>query len=211
MASFSIQSYTDTSVTIKVTGITKNQTVRFYVRINPGSTAYVDKTYTATSTTMTKTLSGLSESTSYACNVQIDGDGWIGTQYFTTDESTASVDPWDWDSSNGNATASQTKSAYKAITNNGNVSDFSYLVWNDMVDKVKEVLDANGDSWNEKYATYANTRMSSSSKTLTAAKFNSLRYNVGLHVSTGISEVSKGDIVYGWYFTTIMNCINKYI
>lgn len=122
-----------------------------------------------------------------------------------------SIDKWSWTGSNGSASASQTQAAYSAITNMGKLSDFSYLVWNDMVDKVMEILDAAGESWNTLRASYTSTRMSSSDKILTATRFNSLRYNIGLHYSTGITDFSKGDIIYGQYFVTLANCINGWI
>ena len=91
------------------------------------------------------------------------------------------------------------------------MSDFSYVVWNDMVSKVNNVLSASSGSWNSKYATYSETLINASDKTLTATKFNSLRYNIGLRSSTGISEVSPGDTVYGSYFITMANAINSWI
>lgn len=121
------------------------------------------------------------------------------------------VKKWSWNSSNGAASSQQTKSAYAAISNQGETSKFSYLVWNDMADKVYETLSAKNLRWNSRFASYENTRMSSSDKTLTAARFNSLRYNIGLHYSTGINTVNKGDTIYGWYFTTLTNCLNNWI
>lgn len=121
------------------------------------------------------------------------------------------IDKWSWNTSNGNASASDTRTAYSAVRNNGRLSDFSYLVWNDMVDKVREVLESKNLLWNSRFASYAATKMSYGSKILTADRFNSLRYNIGLHYSTGIRDVYKGDIVYGWYFTTLTNCINEWI
>lgn len=124
---------------------------------------------------------------------------------------TPSVLAWSWSKSNGSATTTQTKKAYTAITSNGYVSDFSYKVWNDMVDKTKEALDACGESWSSKYATYANTRMSSSDKVLTATKFNSLRFNIGSHEATGIADKSKDEYVYGEYFTILTDKLNTWI
>lgn len=121
---------------------------------------------------------------------------------------------WSWSASNGSASASVTKAAYTAITNKGSTAAFSYLVWNDMVDKVLEALSVAGDSWStngSKYLSAASTKMSSSDKTLTAARFNSLRYNIGLRYSTGITDKSKGDTVYGSYFTTLTSALNSWI
>lgn len=53
--------------------------------------------------------------------------------------------------------------------------------------------------------------MTSSDKTLTAARFNSVRYNIGAHYSTGISEVASGDPVLGSYFTTLTTKLNEWI
>lgn len=210
MASFTV-SCTDTTVTMRVSGLKSGQKVRFYVRIDPGSTVYVDRTYTATSSSLSRSFSGLKPSTDYACNVKLDDTTWIGTRYFTTDSPEIKVEPWSWSRSNGDASASQTSAAYSAVRNKGKVSGFSYLVWNDMVNKVKEILDAKGLSWNNRFASYAGTLMSSGSRTLTATKFNSLRYNIGLHYSTGIDTVFRGDTVYGWYFTTLTSCMNYWL
>ena len=80
-----------------------------------------------------------------------------------------------------------------------------------MLSKVKEILDATGSEWDSTYTTYSNTRMTYSDKTLTAVKFNSLRYNIGIHYSTGITDKFKGEFVYGSYFVTLANCINSWI
>lgn len=121
------------------------------------------------------------------------------------------IELWDWDLSNGDATAQETQKAYRAITNQGPTSGFSYKVWNDMCAKVKEYLDFAGYSWSSYYANYSNTQMTTNDKTLTAKRFNSLRQNIGSHLSTGINEVSTGDTVYGSYFITIMEVLNQLI
>lgn len=114
---------------------------------------------------------------------------------------------WNWYASNGTASAAQTQRAYTAITTKGKLSDFSYLVWNDLCEKVKEVRAASNMTWNNAYATFSNTKMTSSNKKMTAARCNSLRYNV----NEALSTVAKGGIVYGYYFTEIANAINAWI
>lgn len=122
------------------------------------------------------------------------------------------ISKWNWNGSNGSATASATSSAYNALHKGGKVSDFSYVVWNDMCDKVKEILDSISTTWSTYYGlTLAQTKMSTSDKTLTAARFNSLRYNIGSRYSTGIDEVKKGDTVYASYFITLATKINGWI
>lgn len=160
-------------------------------------------------------------------NFLISYDVIAGTTYYlwvrliditTTGSTTVRVVPtwplydlWDWGISNGDATATQTQTAYTAITGHGAVSDFSYLVWNDLVSKVNDMKGEVGLSWNEKYLSLSNTKMTSSSKTLTADRFNSLRYNIGIHESTGLNEVYTGDEVYGWYFTNLTDALNTWI
>lgn len=164
-------------------------------------------------TTKWMTKTGLKPGTRYSVSIEAEDlvTGWSNSwsDRVTTDKILVSA--WSWSSSNGTASASQTKVAYTALTNNGSTSDFSYLVWNDMCSKVIEIENAAGLTWSTKYASYADTKMSSSDKVLTATRFNSLRYNIGRSYSTGINEVASGDTVYAWYFTTLARCMNEWI
>lgn len=164
-------------------------------------------------TTKWMTKTGLKPGTRYSVSIEAEDlvTGWSNSwsDRVTTDKILVSA--WSWSSSNGTASASQTKAAYTALTNNGSTSDFSYLVWNDMCSKVIEIENAAGLTWSTKYASYADTKMSSSDKVLTATRFNSLRYNIGRSYSTGINEVVSGDTVYAWYFTTLARCMNEWI
>ena len=164
-------------------------------------------------TTKWMTKTGLKPGTRYSVSIEAEDlvTGWSNSwsDRVTTDK--IFVSAWSWSSSNGTASASQTKAAYTALTNNGSTSDFSYLVWNDMCSKVIEIENAAGLTWSTKYASYADTKMSSSDKVLTATRFNSLRYNIGRSYSTGINEVASGDTVYAWYFTTLARCMNEWI
>lgn len=164
-------------------------------------------------TTKWMTKTGLKPGTRYSVSIEAEDlvTGWSNSwsDRVTTDKILVSA--WSWSSSNGTASASQTKAAYTALTNNGSTSDFSYLMWNDMCSKVIEIENAAGLTWSTKYASYADTKMSSSDKVLTATRFNSLRYNIGRSYSTGINEVASGDTVYAWYFTTLARCMNEWI
>lgn len=122
-----------------------------------------------------------------------------------------SVKLWSWTSSNGDASAAQTRAAHTAVRTQGPVADFSYFVWNDLVSKVRETLTAVGASWDTSYLSLSRTKMNSSDKTLTADRFNSLCYNIDLYQPTGIDEVSPGEKVYGRYFLTIAEKINDWI
>lgn len=190
---------------------------------SPGATA------TEISTTNTYyTLTGLSPNTAYVVNYR--GVNYYGTSGymakgvdFTTKRDNLGVSHWSWTSSNGNATAEQTQAAYTAITTQGKLRDFSYLVWNDMCAKVLEVMQADGYSWSTANygtvddvhycGTYAETLMSPTDKEMTAHRFNSLRYNVGSRKSTDIkySDIQTGKIIKGSYFTTLMSIVNSWI
>lgn len=215
MAYISVVSTTETSIRVQMAGLQTE-----YQKSDRVCSWYLDGSYKGRTTLSggissggTYTFSGLKSGTGYEISVSITAPGWDYTvdldTYAETDE--PSVDPWDWYSSNGSASASQTQAAYNAVRNKGKLSSFSYLVWNDMVDKVYEILQANGDSWNNNFASYSATKMSSGDKKLTATRFNSLRYNIGIHYSTGINTVYRGDVVYGWYFITLADCMNAMI
>lgn len=115
------------------------------------------------------------------------------------------VSAWDWTETDARATA------YAAVTGNGPTTDFSYIVWNELCDKVYSVQSNFETSWDTTYLSYESTKMSESDKGMTASRFNSLLLNTHTFADTGISYQSKGDIVYGWYFTTIADCINAAI
>ena len=217
-ASYSID-YTSTTLTFNVSGLTSGQSVDLYARLQSdtaGASPVVNENITATGSTLTKTYSGLSPGQDYIANVRVAGS-WLGSTSFTTPA--AAVDLWDWSASNGEASAAQTAAAYAAVTGGGSCAGFNYLVWNDMCDKVQEVIDALGSSWvthdnntGEDLPNLASTKMTSSDKTLTAKRYNALRLNVGSRYSTGIASVSAGDSVSGQtHFVTLMRKVNEWI
>ena len=144
----------------------------------------------------------------------------LGITFTTDDESSESIDieKWSWTSSNGSATATQTKKAYTAITSNGKLTDFSYLVWNDMVDKVFEIKELLDENWSTKnantgatYLSYSKTKMTSSDRTMTAKRFNSLKFQIGDAVGTNLDDVDTGDKILGRYFTLLTDRMNVWI
>lgn len=197
------------SVTVYVEDLAYGQSIRVLIRpYNDSSTTVVNQDYSASGSSFSKTYKNLSPNTRYAINVRVDGS-WLDADEFTTDK--PAISKWSWSSSNGTASAAQTKAAYDALINKGPLSDFSYRVWNDMCGKVIEIENALGQTWSTKYAQYADTKMTTSDKRLTATRFNSLRHNIGRSYSTGINEVASGDTVYAWYFTTLARCMNEWI
>lgn len=210
MASYSIAGYTDTTVTITVTGLVANKdTYRIFVRLNSdtSNTTADTTTVTATSSTITRTFSGLSPSTTYAVNVSVNGS-WIGARTFTTNSKTVQINvaPWDWYAS------SERINFYNVLYGNlpANPEYLSRNVWNALVNKVNELKSAYGYGWDNEYATLSGTYVGSG-ESLSAVKFNSLRNNLHFVKSTGISKVNAGDPILPSYFIIITNTINSAI
>ena len=213
MASYNIVGYTDTTVTITVTGlVVGSSSYRFIVRLTDDVD---DRTITtsfviATSSTVTQTFSGLSPSTSYTANVNVD-NSWLGSKTFVTrsEEKPINVAPWDWFAS------SERINFYNVLYGNlpANPEYLSRNVWNDLVNKVNELMIATNAStygWNEVYATLSGTYIGAG-ESLSAVKFNSLRNNLHFVRNTGISKVNAGDPILPSYFITITGTINSVI
>lgn len=213
MASYSIVGYTDTTVTITVTGlVVGSSSYRFIVRLTDDvddrtiTTSFV----TATSSTVTRTFSGLTPSTSYTANVNVD-NSWLGSTTFVTNSVKPSfnVKPWDWSSSQ------ERIKFYNVLYGNlpANSENISHNVWNDLVNKVNELIvatEATTYGWNEVYATLSGTYVSAG-ESLSAVKFNSLRNNLHFVQNTGISKVNAGDPILPSYFIRITETINSII
>ena len=209
-------STTQNSISVRLTNINTDYPSNHKMRFT-FSVAYNEVTsftfYVQSSRTSWYTKNGLKPNTQYYVEVEVEDltTGWSDTWTAWVRTDKLAVEKWDWNISNGTATAAQTKAAFDALINRGPLSDFSYRVWNDMCGKVIEIENALGQTWSTKYAQYADTKMTTSDKRLTAKRFNSLRYNIGRSYSTGINEVASGDTVYAWYFTTLARCMNEWI
>lgn len=124
------------------------------------------------------------------------------------------ISNWSWTTSNGTASDELTVAAHSALYNKTGTKEFSHLVWNDMVDKVNEMIDAAEKTWAADTLSIADTKMTAESdetKTLTADRFNALVQNVEQLYDTGYSDVGTGDIVYGGYILHIAECLNAWI
>lgn len=139
------------------------------------------------------------------------------------------ITPWSWTTSNGSATDYQTQRAYAAITSNGLTTSFAKVVWNDLVDKIKEVTDALRRGWQDRYGSYSNTRMSANYPNLTAERMNAAVLNVcylwwswaldpeqqgylGRTEFRGLAQVGdNADFVYGRYFLELTERLNLMI
>lgn len=230
MAYINILSTTESSIRCNVAGLSTD-----YSYTDRECTWYLDGAKKGTSSLGKNissggafTFSGLSAGTSYDIVVVIEftehpsyANVRLEETVETESASSAAPDPWDWFSSNGNASASLTRSSYYALQDKDETISFSRIVWNDMCDKIVEVREYLGfSSWNNTYGTYEDTKMGYYDRTLTAKRFNALRYNVdtaidaaglGNSQKTKINIVKSGQPVYARYFTTITDCINKLI
>ena len=168
-----------------------------------------------------KTISGLDPDTTYYWDAQL---GYIAnntitwTNYtdsgkFTTDSESINVKQWSWTSSNGSATAAQTRSAYNVLMGTVTTNNFNHKVWNDFVDKVSEMkLAVTGYDWDVGNRNLAKSKCYvSKGDTLSAAIYNSVRYNIGSISSTGISDVDSGDKLTGYHIIHLADVLNDII
>lgn len=137
-----------------------------------------------------------------------------------------------WTSSIGNATDEQLQKAYDALVSQGKTVDFSYSVWNDLVDLLNQAITKAGFEWDNTYATVEKTKMMWHLSPLNAYQFNSVTLNIsnligivwrwevdttslgylGRRQVYGVSERGeKADIVYGWYILELARVINLFI
>lgn len=208
---------TTDSISARLVGINTDypnnkKRVTFYVAGSQVSSfTFTEVPSSGTTKWMTKT--GLKPGTRYSVSIEVEDlvTGWSNSWSTKVTTDKIVVAAWDWNASNGDASAALTKAAKYAVDHKGSLSDFSYKVWNDMCKKVLNIENAAGLKWNPKYAEYLDTKMSSTDKVLTADRFNSLRYNIGRSYSTGIDEVNSGWPVLGSYFVTLTDCMNAWI
>lgn len=161
------------------------------------------------------TYSGLTPNTSYTFSATIDSTYTISKTLTTQ---SPSISPFSWTTSNGDATDAQTQAAYTAITSTpkGPTTNFHHLVWNDLVNKVKDVLnEIKGVSWSGTLPIMSDDGSGTNNwKKLTAEKFNSLVYNLNRINTTyqfSPSSVSTGQVVYASYFLDIVTVLNNAI
>lgn len=147
------------------------------------------------------------------------------------------IEPWSWEKSNATATDEETVNAYKSITSQGFTTDFSSNVWNDLVYKTTEVLDAFQRTWDDSSRSLNHTLMIHYAPNgelysqLNYKSFNALVGNIHYpywswaenknaigylgrrDVWAGVYMVGydHSDIVYGSYFIEIAKNLNVVI
>lgn len=171
--------------------------------------------------TFEETITGLDPGTRYYWEAQLGyvSSGsivWLDlydSGSFTTEEETINVDPWSWTSSNGSASSSQTRTAHNVLMGTETADRFSHLVWNDLVDKAYEVRSARGYTWDTDGGNYPSVSgcKVSAGETLSARKYNGVRYNIGSILSTGIFDQSPGDKITGYKIYHLTEVLNEII
>ncbi len=146
--------------------------------------------------------------------------------------------PWYWTQSNGLASAAQTSAAHSACVNKEYTKNFSFEVWNDLVNKVQEFLvyteratwsigsNNYGYSPSTIYTSLlANAKMTASDTKLYALKFNILRFCIGAmatfnnseennsiyqhYAKTGSWDMAKDEEVLGQYIIDLASKVNQ--
>ena len=128
---------------------------------------------------------------------------------------------WDWDSANStsthsaSATAIETAAARNAMRDKTAFSNFKAVVWNDMLYKIKEVLDYKYIDWDSTYGSFIST-LKNSGDILTANAMNSFYINwihatYGSSSSVSFTPFQRGELVLGNYFLNAMTALNDYI
>ena len=145
-----------------------------------------------------------------------------GDEGTTTLNISKPISGWKWTDANYYSTlgvyadATQTITAYNALIKRQSTRNFSHKVWNDMCQRVEEILEYTGRSWDSTYGSYLSTIMGSSdTNELTAKRFNAIRNNLDFVYiecfgsKMGIAKVSPGEDVLGSYFIRLAESINE--
>jgi hypothetical protein len=169
-------------------------------------------------------IDGLEPNTIYKWKATLGwGDANGGSTYstwavvsgeFKTD-SDINIEIWDWEISNGNATAEETWSAHEMLYGRADINSFSYKVWNDFVDKVMEMRTYVGDgTWDTVSGTYLSYKDChvKAGETLSAHKYNSVKIQIGQYASGGTwANVSAGDTISRTHIIGLADKLNGII
>lgn len=136
---------------------------------------------------------------------------------------------FDWTTSNGSASAEQTRRGWNALTQQGLCQEFSRLVWNDIVQTAADALANLGKGWDDGLCAVSEAKISHPLGELTARQWNSVTANVarlmplvwawetdtfrpgylGRRQMLGVSEAGEeADLLFGWYVTELVEALN---
>ena len=102
--------------------------------------------------------------------------------YFTAEDTISTlyptITPWSWTASNGTATTFQTMAAKSALDTKGQTKDFSFKVWDDLINKIAEARQETGQIWLPTYGTKPSSLIGVRYGSLMADKFNAAILNI---------------------------------
>ncbi len=208
--SLTVTGRTSTSISVRITSIPNATYYVIFCRLASETTA---AEYTTTG--LTYTITGLTPGTDYMLNYVGRSPYGLGPGMPSpvAARTLPAIEPWHWTSSNGSASAEQTGNAYRVLLGEIPVdSNFSHLVWNDLVDKVVEVQNAAGKSWTTTGGLTAAQCRVSAGDTLSARIYNSVKKNIEAFGETGISDVSRdNEELTGNHIIQLTGVLNSYI
>lgn len=192
MASINVSSYGQTSATFLISGLTVGNQVRIFVREADGDqTTMLDTIRTATGSTMTQPVSGLSPGTEYAYNIAYpwteNNNPWGTTKYFTTRE--ASTRPSDW--------------AWTSTIASGKPVQIKATEWNNFCSRINMFRSYKGMS------SYSFTKATSGAE-ISAAIVNEARTAISAISGHGTlpSAAVSGGKMYASFFTGLASALN---
>ncbi len=141
------------------------------------------------------TITGQSPGTTYTLYGFAQAANGLYYQAGSASITTISTRPSNW---------TWTTAELNAFNNHGSLTTLTYSRWNAFLDRITEF-----EVYKYGSALTTFNKMTSSDKTLTAARFNQARFAIGSMYSTGITNKSSGDPVLGSYFITMANSLNS--
>lgn len=131
------------------------------------------------------------------------------------------IKPWSWSRANytdaSAASESDTKQFYNVLHGTADPGDgFSCKVWNDIVRKTTQVVQAKGNTWYPLSGLGSDHCKASKGEAVSARKYNEVRFNIGSIKSTKedgkpSTEVNAEDEVFGYHFERLTDVINEII
>lgn len=199
MIDYELSSITESSVKIKVTGLSSDETynIRFFVRLadDKDDTTYDDTVEVSGRTYYNKSISRLDEDTDYIVNVGIDtgsGNSWLGATEFTTEEA----------GSDKPSTFSWTNAKTK-----GKPFNLTAVEWNNFTLRINEMREYLGLS------DYSFTK-AVKGNVFTAGMYNEARkaiQGMGDDVGSYIPTVSSGQTITAYMMNQIVAELNSAI
>lgn len=233
MATITVTSKTYNSFTVKFSGFAANYSppsgyessqrkVYWYWKYKGATDTYTSYTYKGTSslpnnsttTEISFTFSSMAPGVTYDFFAKVEHPGNETYWFFPLTGSSNGYSG----SSTGYTPGNYTETKTSAPSSGTLISNFTYQTWNLMVEAVNSILVSKNRSWNytsygqSNYLSKDSTKMTSSDKTLTAERFNSLWYNIWTWSSSSYLDEEapavQGEPVLASYFTALGNAIS---